>query len=78
MAEKVVVDEKLAEVSHSINNESKDFKDKKKKEFAWDDVTKEVGFFSSKQHFCVMNINMYVYKSLRSWFICVLTKYLCY
>lgn len=47
---KVSVDEKLAEVVRNFpilyDKESKDFKDKKKKELAWSDVAKEVGFSS--------------------------------
>ena len=45
---KVLVDEKLAEAVRNFpilyDKESKDFKDKKKKDLVWNDVAKEVGF----------------------------------
>ena len=50
---KVSGDEKLAEVVRNFpilyNKESKDFKDKKKKDLVWNDIAKEVGFSSGKR-----------------------------
>ena len=52
MAGNGIVDEKLAESVRKFpilyDKSSKDFKDKHKKERAWDDVASEVGFPSGK------------------------------
>ena len=55
MAGNAIVDEKLAESVRKFpilyDKSSKDFKDSKKKERAWEDVAKEVGFPSGKSFF---------------------------
>ena len=52
MVGNVIVDEKLAESVKKFpilcDKSSKDFKDREKKERAWEDVAKEVGFPSGK------------------------------
>ena len=57
---KVLVDEKLAETVRNFpilyDKESKDFKDKKKKDLVWNDVAKEVGFPSGTKTIIVVSL----------------------